>query len=528
MVQERKIPMGGLHRMREIILLDIQDEMAKTIHVVTRKIYRGFCALMFSAFYTLSPQGRIGGLEHLTFNQTDELMVEWDTQSSSFKTGAKFGFQIFSLTSDTEKLFRLYIDKYRPHAAGRARVSSQRSNGMWLNWDGITMPAAQIGKLVTSYWERVAGVKMTTTICRSLVETLSHAAHQEGLISTTERDAIQGVNGHSGAMARDYYLLNDRRKESHSARNGFNAMFGADQGKKSKELSRTPPHDDEDDGEGPDSMGAMFGPERRGRSQHSPKPSRTPPHDDEDDGEGPDSMGAMFRPERRGRSQHSPKPSRTPPYVLKETDYPCKRIRANEPQYADLQNVKRCNVEPIADWNCGEDSSRQQSGHANISNTYGWTQDRKGYGSLLPVRMDAFPHNIIGKDEIFQPDCIRHLLMLMKNEEESARHRKREVHKPIPNDRDLTDPQWGTCHPDFGRQTTRAKFTHIEVQWIGKFCSDLIRENPWMQSRMLVECLHALRLDFDVHKYFHPRHVTDPARLRPGLEAFEKAHGKIV
>ena len=130
-------------------------------------------------------------------------------------------------------------------------------------------------------------------------------------------------------------------------------------------------------------------------------------------------------------------------------------------------------------------------------------------------------------------------MMLMKNEVESAKHRKIELYgpggcdqrrekPPILNDSDLKDPQWGTSHPDFGRQTTRAKFTHIEVQWIGQFCTKLIRENPWMQSRMLVECLHALRLDFKMHKYFHPRHVTDPGRLRPGLEAFEKAHGKIV
>jgi hypothetical protein len=123
MVQERKIPVGGLHKMREMILAGIQEEMVKTVHVVTRRTYRGFCALMFSAVYTLSPQGRIGGLEHLAFNQKDELMEEWDTPSTTFKTGAKFGFQIFALTSDTEKLFRLYIDKYRPHAAGRARVS---------------------------------------------------------------------------------------------------------------------------------------------------------------------------------------------------------------------------------------------------------------------------------------------------------------------------------------------------------------------------------------------------------------------
>jgi hypothetical protein len=594
MVQERKIPAGGLHKMRQLILAGIQDEMDKTVHVVTRRTYRGFCALMFSAFYTLSPQGRIGGLEHLAFNQMDELMEEWDTQSSTFKTGAKFGFQIFSLTSDTEKLFRLYINKYRPHAAGRARISSQRSNGMWLNWEGITMPAAHIGKLVTSFWERVAGVKMTTTICRSLVETLAHTAHQEGLISTTEREAIQGVNGHSGVIAKDYYLLNDRRRESHNARKGFEAMFGGDKENDSQKQSNmifptrpedaeermfaglnnflddnygdpqsrsknfetmlkpnhrgrsqhspkqscTPPHhdnsddgdddnhddngdDDDDDAdigaERQDTMGSMFGPEHRNRSHHSLKQCRTPRHDDDIGVETQDTMGAMFGPEHRSLSHHSLKQSRTQPFTEEGIGSPFKRGRANEPQNSALEHIEFRDVEPITDWEFGGSSPSRIFRHANVGN---------GAGSN---------HRMIDEDESFQADRLRRLLLLMMNEQDQTKHQmqpvgcgQRRAKLPISNDRDLTDPQWGTSHPDFGRPTTRAKFTHIEVQWIGQYCTKLIRENPWMQSRMLVECLHALKLDFKMHKYFHPRHVTDAGRLRPGLEAFEKAHGKIA
>jgi hypothetical protein len=228
-------------------------------------------------------------------------------------------------------------------------------------------------------------------------------------------------------------------------------------------------------------------------------------------------MGAMFGPEHRNRSHHSLKQSRTQPFTEEGIGSPFKRGRANEPQNSALEHIEFRDVEPITDWEFGGSSPSRIFRHANVGN---------GAGSN---------HRMIDEDESFQADRLRRLLLLMMNEQDQTKHQmqpvgcgQRRAKLPISNDRDLTDPQWGTSHPDFGRPTTRAKFTHIEVQWIGQYCTKLIRENPWMQSRMLVECLHALKLDFKMHKYFHPRHVTDAGRLRPGLEAFEKAHGKIA
>ena len=251
-------------------------------------------------------------------------------------------------------------------------------------------------------------------------------------------------------------------------------------------------------------------------------------------------MGSIFGRDRRSHSQHSPKPSRTPPPDDNEEEmgYARKRVRVNEPQHFGIEKVELRDVEPIGEWGCGGKIAHQQNSHANVANAAVLTDNRNMNGNRFPGRSsDAYPYNIMDEDELFRPDRLRHLLMLLKKEEELAKHQKVEFQeredcvqrraKLIPNDTGRTNPQWGTSHPDFGRQTTRAKFTHIEVQWIGKFCTKLIRENPWMQSRMLVECLHALRADCNMHKYFHPRHVTDAGRLRPGLEAFEKANGKI-
>jgi hypothetical protein len=246
----------------------------------------------------------------------------------------------------------------------------------------------------------------------------------------------------------------------------------------------------------------------------------------------------MFRPDRRSRSQHSPNPSRTLHSVGEEFEFSRKRVRVNAPENVDLENIELCDVQPISEWSGGGISVGPQNNHVNVGNVACATQQRNIYGSQFPGKIiDAYT-STNGKDALFQSDRLRHLLMLMDNEEEALKYRKFEPQRPdgcrqlranpIPNHSDLTNPQWGTSHPDFGRNTARAKFTHIEVQWIGQFCTKLVRENPWMQSRMLVECLHALRLDFKVHKYFHPRHVTDAGRLRPGLEAFEKAHGKIA
>jgi hypothetical protein len=247
----------------------------------------------------------------------------------------------------------------------------------------------------------------------------------------------------------------------------------------------------------------------------------------------------MFGRDRRSRSQHSPKPSRTPrpDDDEEEMGYARKRVRVNEPQHFGIEKVELRDVEPIVEWGRGGYSARQQNSHANVPKAAVSTENRNVYGHRLPGRsIDAHPYDIMDEDELFRHDRLRHVLMLLKKEEELAKlatHQKRGDcgqgrAKPIPNDTGGTNPQWGTSHPDFGRQTTRAKFTHIEVQWIGKFCTKLVQENPWMQSRMLVECLHAVRADFNMHKYFHPRHVTDAGRLRPGLEAFEKANGKIA
>ena len=82
---------------------------------------------------------------------------------------------------------------------------------------------------MTSYWKSKTATTTSTTICRALVETAAHKACQEGDISPSQRDAINGINGHSGQISQDYYLFQDRKREVSLAVEGFQKIIGEPQ-----------------------------------------------------------------------------------------------------------------------------------------------------------------------------------------------------------------------------------------------------------------------------------------------------------
>lgn len=50
----------------------------------------------------------------------------------------------------------------------------------------------------------------TSNSIRSMWEMESQELFLQGKISGQEREAVRNINGHSSAVTRDYYLLNDR------------------------------------------------------------------------------------------------------------------------------------------------------------------------------------------------------------------------------------------------------------------------------------------------------------------------------
>jgi hypothetical protein len=229
LVKKKKVPAGGVAEMTEAIREDIASWLSTPTRNlrVTRRVFKSYCTCMFAAFYILTPQGRIGGFEELRFEQLDDLYGEGSICSSTFKTGSKFGFQTFSVSEETEPLVKYYVENFRPIAVRRGKAACTRSfEALWLDYDGNKLAAANIGRWVTNYWQKKTKTSTSTTTCRALVETIAHRAHLDGEITTSQRDAITGVNGHSSQIAQDYYLFHDRQTEASLAIKGFQKIIG--------------------------------------------------------------------------------------------------------------------------------------------------------------------------------------------------------------------------------------------------------------------------------------------------------------
>ena len=100
-------------------------------------------------------------------------------------------------------------------------------------------------------------------------------------------------------------------------------------------------------------------------------------------------------------------------------------------------------------------------------------------------------------------------------------------HVNIVNPSARTLQQFGQLHPCKDFESKRVIFSPYEVRYVGEYCSNLAQTTPYLCSRMLAECLEAIRVDESVHQHFHPRHVESSDRLRPALTAWEKVNGKI-
>jgi hypothetical protein len=67
-------------------------------------------------------------------------------------------------------------------------------------------------------------LKVNTTTIRALVETATNKAHKRGLVTTEQKTAIHNINGHSGEIARDYYVLEEVGEDTIHANAAFGAM----------------------------------------------------------------------------------------------------------------------------------------------------------------------------------------------------------------------------------------------------------------------------------------------------------------
>jgi hypothetical protein len=64
---------------------------------------------------------------------------------------------------------------------------------------------------------RLAGINITTTLIRGDITTECYDMLLDGNISNRDLNAVNNINGHSGATARQHYLYRDRQRDAREA-----------------------------------------------------------------------------------------------------------------------------------------------------------------------------------------------------------------------------------------------------------------------------------------------------------------------
>jgi hypothetical protein len=485
LVQTKRIPPGGLQEMSAIIRRDIPQWLSEPLDtsLITRRQYKAFCCFMFAAFYVLTPQGRIGGFEDLKFDQLGVLFREGSIMSSTFKTGAKFGFQTFGTSTETLPIVKHYVEHLRPIAVRNGNDAQiLKFDALWLNFNGSPLLAQTIGKYVTNYWSKKTKTLTSTTLCRSLVETNAHKAEQEGDISASERDAISGVNGHSGKITEDYYLLHDRKRDISLAMKGFQKMI--------------PPTNE-----------ALLTPNRvasnesssRGQSQkHSLEMKEEDVESDGYDNGYHDGYDDHYGDYYDGGSHDHD-------HFL-DRDRGHNRGKNDDSQWSNMDAIQ------LSSPTHNEVISSLWSGFGQFLTTSVSSKQQPSFWMLpspqnpwcTPPAKVNLPINASSNDWFIPP---------VRNK------------KDMPTT--LTQA-FGQAHPCKDLTSQRVKFSHVEIRYVGEFCSHLVKSTPFLATRMFAECLERIKRDTEVHQHFHPRHVENSERLRPALTQWERVNGPIM
>ena len=223
-VHIRRMPSGGLAELQRAVDRRLPWAAQLSTRIMDKETYRLFMGLLYSALYVYSVQGRISGVMDLNYGQASELLTSGYCTTDQFKTRDRWGLQPVTLSTVTQKLLTQYMNYVRPTACTTSRPSSD--DPLWLRFDGS--PDAHIGVRLTAFFKKELGLHITTTSIRSLIETTFDTLHVQGVITAQQRASVSNINGHTGEVARDYYVRQSRGADVEHARDAFAQLLEAD------------------------------------------------------------------------------------------------------------------------------------------------------------------------------------------------------------------------------------------------------------------------------------------------------------
>lgn len=218
-IEQRLLPVGGLPELQRAVLDAMPWARAVSRHHIDEASYRRFVSILVAAIYVFSVNGRQSGVMDIKWGQAEELLQMAFCTSKRFKTNKKYGLQPITLAKESHELLAIYVQIVRPQVS--RTHPPQAAEDLWLTYKGKS--EMQLGKLLTAFFVKSLGLRVTITAIRSLVETLMHKKMQQGLITQEQRNAVMNINGHSSATTEAYYVMEDRTDDVYNARSAFDA-----------------------------------------------------------------------------------------------------------------------------------------------------------------------------------------------------------------------------------------------------------------------------------------------------------------
>jgi hypothetical protein len=215
-------PAGGLRQLRDMFEEDANNILfmfrSDILPTITDALYRRVLEVLYVGFWVTAPQGRIQGVETLQMKHVDEFDKKGYALNKNFKTQETFVYQPVLLSTITRALLNVYVIVLRPSVIPK-NSKPRPDDLLFLSFSGA--PFINLSLLVASYFRKKAGLRMTTTTLRGIVETECAARCAAGEISEAERTSISVIVGHSNKTAKDVYVRTDLDADVKRARLAF-------------------------------------------------------------------------------------------------------------------------------------------------------------------------------------------------------------------------------------------------------------------------------------------------------------------
>lgn len=222
-IQNNTMPVDGLQSVQHAVLeehpwcLQINHET-----VLDKEIFRLFIDVLVTSLYAFAPQGRIGGIESLSWRNGIDLVNDGVAMAEDFKTKHVYLYQPVIASPEVKPLLKLYLLYLLPWAT-KLPVPIDDKAPLFVTWNGEK--DTNLSLAVRRFCKRkLNGILMGTTTIRAMVSTAAIEGVTDGLLNRRDQLAVHSVNGHSEHTARQSYHMRNRTQEAKDALNAFDVV----------------------------------------------------------------------------------------------------------------------------------------------------------------------------------------------------------------------------------------------------------------------------------------------------------------